>query len=202
MDISDIQSRITAIEERISEISQLTSGGTSNQGNFTASLATAQAAQSPGGIGLTAPDGQTVRPLSPTDLNIQQAAISNPASLNPIVDNAAEKYDVDPSLVRAVIKTESDFDPFAESHSGALGLMQLMPSNIQDSKVSDPFNPEQNINAGVSQLSGYLKRYNGNVDQALAAYNAGPGAVEEYHGIPPYNETENYIKKIHSLLDK
>ena len=80
--------------------------------------------------------------------------------------------------------------------------MQLMPSNVAESKVSNPFDPAQNIDAGVAQLSGYLKKYDGNLDQALAAYNAGPGAVEKFHGVPPYTETQNYIKKINGLLER
>jgi soluble lytic murein transglycosylase-like protein len=173
--------------------------GGQGQPQFTQALAAAQTPATTGAT-TTAPDGETVRPLNLSD--IDGSANLTSSQLNPIIDSAAQKYGVDPELVKAVIQTESSGNPNAVSNAGALGLMQLMPSNVSESKVSDPFDPTQNINAGVSQLSGYLKKYDGNVDQALAAYNAGPAAVQEYHGIPPYHETQNYIKKIHDLLNK
>jgi soluble lytic murein transglycosylase-like protein len=197
MDISGIQARISSIQARIDQMDATTDP---SQNQFRNTLAMAQAPSVPSESSLTAPDGDTVRPLNPGDLNITQASPLSPEQLDPIVSTAAQKYGVDPLLVKAVIQTESGGNPTAVSRSGALGLMQLMPSNIADSKVQDPFDPAQNVDAGVSQLSGYLKKYNGNLDSALAAYNAGPGAVEQFHGVPPYRETQQYIKKIRGLL--
>ncbi|WP_419715698.1 lytic transglycosylase domain-containing protein [Bacillus bombysepticus] len=108
----------------------------------------------------------------------------------------AEKYGVDPNLVKKVVKTESDFKPETVSRAGAMGLMQLMPANVKEQGVKDPFNPRQNIEGGVKELKGYIKKYNGDLVLSLAAYNAGAGNVRKYGGVPPFKETQNYIKKI------
>jgi len=113
-----------------------------------------------------------------------------------IVREAAERHHVDPALIRAVIETESNWNPKAFSHKGAGGLMQLIPTTAQRFGAYDVFNPQQNIDAGVKYLRTLLERYNGNLDLALAAYNAGEGAVERAHGIPAYRETRNYIQKV------
>lgn len=113
-----------------------------------------------------------------------------------IVREAAERHHVDPALVRAVIETESNWNPRAHSHKGAGGLMQLIPTTAQRYGAHDLFNPEQNIDAGVRHLKMLLQRYNGNLDLALAAYNAGEGAVDRFGGIPPIRETRNYVLKV------
>jgi len=113
-----------------------------------------------------------------------------------IVREAAERHHVDPALVRAVIETESNWNPKAYSHKGAGGLMQLIPTTAQRFGAYDVFNPQQNVDAGVKYLRTLLERYNGNLDLALAAYNAGEGAVERAHGIPAYRETQNYVQKV------
>jgi soluble lytic murein transglycosylase-like protein len=113
-----------------------------------------------------------------------------------IVREAAERHHVDPALVRAVIETESNWNPKAYSHKGAGGLMQLIPTTAQRFGAYDVFNPQQNIDAGVKYLRTLLERYNGNLDLALAAYNAGEGAVERAHGIPAYRETRNYVQRV------
>jgi transglycosylase-like protein with SLT domain len=113
-----------------------------------------------------------------------------------IVREAAERHHVDPALVRAVIETESNWNPRAHSHKGAGGLMQLIPTTAQRYGAHDLFNPEQNIDAGVRHLKGLLLRYNGNLDLALAAYNAGEGTVDRFGGIPPIRETRNYVQKV------
>src|SRR5580693_3289344 len=115
-----------------------------------------------------------------------------------IVREAAERHHVDPALVRAVIETESNWNPKAYSHKGAGGLMQLIPTTAQRFGAYDVFNPQQNIDAGVKYLRTLLERYNGNLDLALAAYNAGEGAVDRAHGIPAYRETRNYVQKVQS----
>ncbi|OQY18684.1 MAG: hypothetical protein B6I36_06360 [Desulfobacteraceae bacterium 4572_35.1] len=105
-------------------------------------------------------------------------------------------YGIDGDLVRAVVKIESDFNPDAVSRRGAVGLMQLHPDTVKDMEVGDPFNPSANIAAGTRYLSRMLTRFNGNLDLALAAYNSGPATVERYDGVPPYPETQVYIKKV------
>jgi soluble lytic murein transglycosylase-like protein len=113
-----------------------------------------------------------------------------------IIERVSEKYGVDPSLVGALIKNESNFNSNAESHVGAQGLMQLMPSTAASLGVLDSFDPYQNIEGGVKYLSNLLDMYDGDVSMALAAYNAGPGAVNSYHGIPPYQETQTYVQRV------
>jgi len=113
-----------------------------------------------------------------------------------LVREAAERHNVDPALVRAVIETESNWNPGAYSRKGAAGLMQLIPTTAQRYGANDVFNPQQNIDAGVRHLKWLLERYNGNLDLALAAYNAGEGAVDRAHGIPAFRETRNYVQKV------
>jgi transglycosylase-like protein with SLT domain len=113
-----------------------------------------------------------------------------------LVREAADRHSMDPALVRAVIETESNWNPKAYSHKGAGGLMQLIPTTAQRYGAYDVFNPQQNIDAGVKHLKRLLERYNGNLDLALAAYNAGEGAVDRAHGIPAFRETRNYVQKV------
>jgi soluble lytic murein transglycosylase-like protein len=113
-----------------------------------------------------------------------------------LVKEAADRHNVDPALVRAVIETESNWNPSAYSRKGAAGLMQLIPTTAQRYGANDVFNPQQNIDAGVRHLKWLLERYNGNLDLALAAYNAGEGAVDRAHGIPAFRETRNYVQKV------
>lgn len=110
-----------------------------------------------------------------------------------MIREAAGKYNVDESLIRAVIKQESAYNPRAESHCGAMGLMQLMPETAAEMGVTDGFDPYQNIMGGTKYLRQMLDTFNGNMTKAIAAYNAGPGAVMQSGGIPPYQETQNYV---------
>jgi len=113
-----------------------------------------------------------------------------------LVREAAERHRMDPALVRAVIETESNWNPKAYSHKGAGGLMQLIPTTAQRYGAYDVFDPQQNIDAGVKYLRTLLERYNGNLDLALAAYNAGEGAVDRAHGVPSFRETRDYVQKV------
>lgn len=115
-----------------------------------------------------------------------------------IIAAMSEAHGVNPMLVKAVIEVESNYRPKARSHRGAMGLMQLMPATARAYQVRNPYDPKANIAAGVKHLKGLLDRL-GAVDLALAAYNAGEGAVKKFNGIPPYRETRNYVSKILSL---
>lgn len=119
-----------------------------------------------------------------------------PANLNTIFEEAAQKYNVPSSLLKAVGKAESDFNSRAVSHCGAQGVMQLMPATAKGLGVTDSFDPYQNIMGGAKYLSQMLKKYNGNTKLALAAYNAGSNNVDKYNGIPPFKETQNYVVKV------
>ncbi len=118
------------------------------------------------------------------------------SSITPTINKYAWKHGIQPELVKAVINTESCFDHRAVSRVGAQGLMQLMPATAQELGVKDSFDPEQNISGGVRYLRKMLDKFDNNTDLALAAYNAGPGAVTKYKGIPPFKETINYIARI------
>lgn len=121
-----------------------------------------------------------------------------------VISEASERHGISFSLLKALIKTESDFDPLAVSSAGARGLMQLMPENIEAFKIKDPFDPRENIMGGTQYLKQLINRFGGKLPLALAAYNAGPGAVEQYQRIPPFKETENFVKEVmkyHAFFD-
>lgn len=136
-----------------------------------------------------------------------KSGMQNPLAEHDIVDfsalikKASEKYDIDERIIRAVIQQESSFDARAVSNCGAQGLMQLMPNTAASLGVTDPFNPEQNIMAGTLYLRQKLDEFGGSLSSALAAYNAGSGAVRKYGGIPPYRETRAYVDKIMNSID-
>lgn len=121
-------------------------------------------------------------------------------SLESIFEKAAQTYGVDVELLKAMAKAESDFDPNATSKSGAMGIMQLMPGTAKGLGVTDAYDPEQNIMGGAKYIASLLEKYNGNISYALAAYNAGSGNVDKYDGIPPFEETQNYVTKILGYL--
>jgi soluble lytic murein transglycosylase-like protein len=137
----------------------------------------------------------TPPPPDPAPAPPVPAATPNPASMTELIDNAARKYGLPPALVRAVVAVESGYQANAVSPKGAIGLMQLMPATARE-LGADPTIPEQNVDAGTRYLRDLLVKYDNHAYHALAAYNAGPGAVDKYHGVPPYAETQNYILNV------
>lgn len=155
-------------------------------------------ASPPGVARNRAPRGGTpfTRRYTPPAVLARQAEMPDRATLEQMADEAAERHKLDPALVRAVIETESSWDPLAVSSKGAQGLMQLMPATARELGVRDPFDPEQNLDGGVRHLRALLERYDGDLERALAAYNAGGGAVDRAGGVPRYAETVAYVQKI------
>ena len=136
--------------------------------------------------------GSSTQSFHPTPTIVAPMA---PAALDRVVQQSAAKNHVDPALVRAVISTESNWNTGAVSSKGAIGLMQLTPSTAQRLGVGNAFDPAQNIGAGVQYLGMMLSRYKGDISKALAAYNAGPGAVDRFGGVPNFPETRHYVRK-------
>jgi soluble lytic murein transglycosylase-like protein len=144
------------------------------------------------------PVTKNVNPV--VDVTAEFIAVPASEAYDEIIDQAAREYDMDPNLIHAVMQAESAFHPFAVSRAGAEGLMQLMPELSDEMGVSDAFDPRENIMGGVRYLKRLLDYHDGNVDLALASYNAGPGNVERYGGVPPFRETRNYVKTIKQIL--
>jgi soluble lytic murein transglycosylase-like protein len=135
------------------------------------------------------------QPAAPARRGTQtQTQAANP--YDGLIQRSAQRHELDPALLTAVIQQESGFNPKAQSSAGAMGLMQLMPGTAKSLGVNDPYDPAQNVDAGAKMLRGLIDQYGGRLDLALAAYNAGSGAVDKYHGVPPYAETRNYVSSI------
>lgn len=146
----------------------------------------------------TPPSRQPLPATSNGDAHGSGVAGAAPHRFASIVQTAAQRNHLDPALLDAVIGQESGFRPDVVSGAGAIGLMQLMPSTARELGVSDPFDPAQNVEGGAKYLRSLLDRYDGRLDLALAAYNAGPGAVDHFGGVPPYKETQEYVSSIMS----
>ena len=129
-------------------------------------------------------------------------AMVPPAQIDALVNENAQSQAVDPALIKAIIANESGFNANATSNAGAQGLMQLMPGTASGLGVTDAYDPAQNVAGGTKYIKGLLDRFGGDVRLAVAAYNAGPGAVEKYGGVPPYAETQNYVQNVLSSYAK
>lgn len=184
-DITAVQARIAAITgtPAASPVTAPVEGGAS----FSSTLATAMGTA--GGPVGSALSGRAPAPAAPEHIDA-------------LVHSNASTWQVDPALVKAVIANESGFDANATSKVGAQGLMQLMPGTASSLGVRDPYDPGQNVAGGTRYLRGLLDRFGGDARLAVAAYNAGPGAVEKYGDVPPYAETQNYVQNVLASYEK
>jgi soluble lytic murein transglycosylase-like protein len=159
-----------------------------------------QCSEADGGVTFTnTPSRAGCRLLGGRHERLPLAAGIDPSQYDSLISASSERYGVDPALVRAVVKAESNFNEVARSRKGAQGLMQLMPETARLYNIADAFNPTENIEAGVQHLRLLIDRYRGDLQLALAAYNAGIQAVEKYGGIPPFAETREYVKRVLSF---
>jgi soluble lytic murein transglycosylase-like protein len=185
----DIFNDISAIQSRIAEISGAPPAGavqTATPGTFNVALAQALMPQ------LAPPDAAAPDAPAPVP----------PEQINQLVQQNADIWQVDPALIKSVIANESSFNANAQSPVGAQGLMQLMPETAASLGVKNPFDPAQNVAGGTRYLRSLLDRFKGDTRLAVAAYNAGPGAVEKYGDVPPYSETQSYVKNVLGSLDQ
>jgi soluble lytic murein transglycosylase-like protein len=150
----------------------------------------------PKGFTPTGAASRTTQNSSEASSPLSAAEEANREKIEDMIREVSARYRVDPALVRAVIQTESNWNSWAVSRKGALGLMQLVPGTAQQMGVNDAFDPKQNLDGGVRYLRMLLERYNGDLDRALAAYNAGPSAVDRAGGIPQFRETREYVQKV------
>ncbi|HUN29860.1 MAG TPA: lytic transglycosylase domain-containing protein [Alphaproteobacteria bacterium] len=190
----DISSELSAVATRIEQITGapvqipgMPQPAPDGAGAFAAILQAQMAAQGGDSSGDGAADAPAMVP---------------PAQIDSLVNDNAQSQNVDPALIKAIIANESGFNANATSKVGAQGLMQLMPGTAAGLGVTDAYDPAQNVAGGTKYIKGLLDHFNGDVRLAVAAYNAGPGAVEKYGGVPPYAETQNYVQNVLSSYAK
>ena len=177
--VTDVVARVAAIQQMVDQLGAQSVAS----GDFSSALQSAQGVQ---GVGASATTAST-------------SAASAGGGTVPYANEitaAAQKYGVDPALLAGLVKQESGFNPTIRSGAGAIGLTQLMPATAKTLGVTDPTNPVQSLEGGAKYLKQQLDRFGGDERLALAAYNAGPGAVQRFGGVPPYAETQNYVKNV------
>lgn len=177
--------RVQQIQGLIEQAREVSLPGASS---FAATLQAASSAGAPSAYSASASGAYPATPASEESGSTGQ--------YDALVNQAAARYNVDPAVLHGLIQQESGFDPNSTSSAGAEGLTQLMPSTASSLGVANPLNPAESIEGGARYLSQMMSRFGGNVSDALAAYNAGPGAVERYGGTPPYAETQSYVAKV------
>lgn len=208
MSLAEVTSRVSEIRARIALLAQAPSVGTSGATGaaFASALATAASGTSVAGAdaaGGTSAGGAGAAgngTAGSGTVGSGTGGLDDAVPFAPLFKAAGARYGVDPSLLAAIARQESSFDPNAVSRAGAKGLMQLMPATARSLGVEDPFDPAQAVDGAARLLKGLLSEF-GRTDLALAAYNAGPGAVHRYNGIPPYPETQEYVRRIMSDLE-
>lgn len=203
MSLAEVTSRISEIRARIALLAQAPSVGTSGATGaaFASALATAASGTSVAGAGAAGGASTAGSPTAGSGTaGSSTGGLDDAVPFAPLFKAAGARYGVDPSLLAAIARQESSFDPNAVSRAGAKGLMQLMPATARSLGVEDPFDPAQAVDGAARLLKGLLSEF-GRTDLALAAYNAGPGAVHRYNGIPPYPETQEYVRRIMSDLE-
>lgn len=209
--IGEIQNRIAALDPPATPSLQPLSAAqppSSPAPSFAQALTSAQSPPPvtgptllPSGSSVPAPPASLgPLPVAPGAENVIPLPHAASSDVEGIIQKYAAQNGLELALVRAVIKTEFDGNPRCISRAGAMGLMQLMPENVKEAGISDPFDPAQNVAAGTKQIADLMKLYHGNLDLALAGYNAGPGNVHKYGGVPPFIETQNYIKRVRAAM--
>lgn len=198
MSLAEVTSRISEIRARIALLAQAPSVGTSGATGAAFASALATAASGTSVAGADAAGGAST--AGSGTVGSGTGGLDDAVPFAPLFKAAGARYGVDPSLLAAIARQESSFDPNAVSRAGAKGLMQLMPATARSLGVEDPFDPAQAVDGAARLLKGLLSEF-GRTDLALAAYNAGPGAVHRYNGIPPYPETQEYVRRIMSDLE-
>lgn len=200
MTVSAISARVDEIQQMISAL-QAGPAGMPSGGDFAAALQSAGTAGGQAGAADAGTAGAALAPVAPTT--------GSPGATGPLntpfaaeIQAAAQKHGVDPALLTALVRQESNFNPNARSHAGATGLTQLMPGTAASLGVTDSTDPVQALDGGAKYLRQQLDAFNGDERLALAAYNAGPGAVQRFGGIPPYAETQNYVKKVQAYAEE
>jgi soluble lytic murein transglycosylase-like protein len=201
----EFQNHIAAIQMRMQEIQSKFGSGQVNSPSANAGGFNPVSFQQPGGM-----SGVTFEKLLASKMNdagenapssnvMNQALSSRASDYDGVIHEASQKYGVDEKFIKSIIQQESGFNPNAKSWVGAMGLMQLMPETAKDLGVKNGYDPRDNVMAGVKYIKEQLDRFGGDKRKALAAYNAGPGAVLKYGDIPPFEETQNYVKNIMSM---